>query len=397
MARSPFRFTSGSLPATGSGQMNALYDVIETELTSYTSSFNGEQAWVEWYEHGSRDKTWRSIGDPSLGSGSLFKGDANIFIRRDVTSNDQSAGLHVDIDISGNASGSSPRPQWNTPPVGGEDAAAVNWYCLVNEYEFCFVYRQGGNTSFLYQGQPSRPIPAELSYVGRISSSISTTGTVTVSLDRPVIIGANAKLNQPMHLHTVTPSGSIIEEFHRELVTLTSASADGLSVELQGVDNTYISGSLLGLYPTTTVITAPQSALRYIVSIQAEGTIIPNNTGNRNRAEERIRGNLINYLSYRNNPRAFDGFYRGQKPAIVNVDSIGGVGPGQQHYVVGFPNCFIYIPQGDFSTGDILFQNLDQDLGYMYFDDVEPDATLSAGKEFRLAIGPGIPTGSFLP
>jgi len=236
-----------------------------------------------------RITTFKSVGDKSLGSGSL-RGDANIYIQLyqpDVPSNNICTISFVTLQDYSQVNNSGT----NYNISASNTLATLNLYAnfkleyalLVNEYEIGLaIYQRTANASdaitLIGAGQTERVYPRHLSGVARIASGTATTGTVTIQLDRD-IRGTGSipeiQIGQKVWLVSQTPSGSaLIIPPRVEIVHVSGITSNTITVT--GVlGQPYHSGSLVGYDPN------PLYSFRFVgngSTPSAYMTTLPNGT-----------------------------------------------------------------------------------------------------------------------
>lgn len=271
MSRNAPTYASGSLPAVGSGQRVNILQLIETQLTSYQS--NGEDAWELLDEMGTGaafEKVFHSVGDRSLGSGSN-KGDTDIYVKIYISSDDFSVRVFQDWSPTSSTGYRASGTGFFAQTVSDTDA--VDWWMVVNEYEFLFIMLQSGSFDVAMFGNVIRPYSAALNGVARITSQSGTGNGVIIGVDRDIT--SNIQVGQTVWLVNQTPAATPLQSVGVDLVVVTAKSAGTITVD--GVTNTYAVGSLLGVDPcpgyTKTVLSSATSL--YMVS-KMDGTYVSN-------------------------------------------------------------------------------------------------------------------------
>ncbi len=264
MARGVPTFNSGSIPA-GGGSQQAFIDQIVTELTAYQS--NGEQAWelADLIDSGADyEAVFHSVGDRSLGSGSN-KGDTDIWVylhRRSVDDYECLAAQDYSPTTGSWSSGAYQEADASDFEVNLSDTVGINWWCVVNEYEFVFVWVRGGTYKFLHFGQPIRPFSEALNGIARITSQSGTGNGVTIGLDRDIT--SKIKVGQYVWLVNQTPDSTGIQSVSNDLVEVKAIASGQMTVD--GVAGTYAVGSLAGIDPVPTFAHGSATGNSYLVS-----------------------------------------------------------------------------------------------------------------------------------
>lgn len=248
MARSTPTYDAGTIPAAGSGNIALFIAKIIEKLTEHQS--NGEQAWelADQIDTGvDYEAVFHSVGDRSLGSGSN-KGDTDIWVWIHQRSVDDFQ-MRVAQDYSptdGNWAGGSYRPAGSSDfTTNVSDTAAIDWWSVCNEYEFHFIWLQGGVYHVFGFGQLIRPFSEALNGVARVTSQSGTGNGVVIGLDRD--ISGNIEVGQYVWLVNQTPDGNSIQSVGIDVCEVTAVGPS--SITLDGVTNTYAVGSLCGLDP----------------------------------------------------------------------------------------------------------------------------------------------------
>lgn len=220
---------------TGSNNIETLYAAIEGHLMQYQSA--GVSAWEQFdvitATAASRDVVFRSRGDRNLVSGA---GDASLFVRMIKASATISWTVYQDWTTSGSGAGKAP---------GGGNISGSRWAALdaeqniqywgvVNEYEFGLVIIQGGTPRALWFGSPQRThVPVAGNGVGFTTalSSVPTTATV-------------ASISQSGSTSTLTTDSSTF-----------SPSDTGRTIRVTGATNAANNGNWVITYVSATVVT----------------------------------------------------------------------------------------------------------------------------------------------
>lgn len=269
MSRGVPTYSSGTIPA-GGGSQQAFIDTIVAQLTAYQS--NGEQAWelADLIVAGANyEAVFHSVGDRSMGSGSN-KGDTDIWIylhKRSVSAYEAFCAQDYS-PTTGNWSGGSHQ---DTDPGDFElnlvDTVAIDWWCVVNEYEFIFIWLKGGVYKTLHFGQPIRPFSEALNGVARITSQSGTGNGIIIGLDRDII--SNIKVGQYVWLVNQTPDATGIQTVSNDLVEVIAIASNQMTVD--GVVGTFAIGSFSGLDPVPTFVRATATGKNEFVS-KLDGT-----------------------------------------------------------------------------------------------------------------------------
>jgi hypothetical protein len=264
MPRSVGDYSSGVIPA-GGGTQQAFIDTIVAQLIAFQS--NGEQAWelADLIASGANyEAVFHSVGDRSLGSGSN-KGDTDIWVYlHKRTTDDYECRVAQDYSpTTGNWSGGAHQPAGTGNFQSNiDDNAAVEWWCVVNEYEFIFIWLIGGEYGLFQFGQIIRPYSAALNGVARLTSQSGTGNGVVIGVDRD--ISANLKVGQYIWLVNQTPDATGIQAVSNDAVEVTAVGPSSITVD--GVTNTYAVGSLVGLDPAPVYYGGAATGNRYMTS-----------------------------------------------------------------------------------------------------------------------------------
>ena len=185
MTRGTGTYFSGTI--TGTNNIADLQTQLETRIKSYQS--NGVDAWEEFdvidAAEATRNVVFRSKGDRALISGA---GDARLFVESDRSTTTLEFRIHQDWTTNGAGSGS------NTVGQGGtdyrwqtlSDVTNIDYFGIINEYEFVFIFVQGGVYYWVHFGSPRRThIPTNGNGVAftDASSAAPVTDTVTSITD----------------------------------------------------------------------------------------------------------------------------------------------------------------------------------------------------------------------
>lgn len=248
MARGTPEYNSGQIAAAGSGNIAAFMAMLETEITAYQS--NGEDAWEladEIATGANYEKVFHSVGDRSLGSGTN-KGDTDIWVYIHLATVD-------DIVVRAAQDYSPTTGVWSTGAYHEAgtsnwvtnlvDTQQIDWWRVSNEYEFVFVYTQGGIYHILHFGQVIRPYTETMNGVARITSVSGTGNNITVGLDRDI----SSKIQDTQYAWMVnqTPDATGLQSVGLDRVVVNSIGASSANVD--GVVGTFAVGSLFGLDP----------------------------------------------------------------------------------------------------------------------------------------------------
>ena len=255
MARGTPTVNSGSLGAVGSGQVENVHSTLRTELKAYQS--NSTDAWAEVDVVDSTPATYNSvfhsIGDRTLGSGSNA-GDTDLFCRIYKSSTTIYFVPYQDWTTDSGGSGQRPANSTTYNKISMNDTSAVDWWRVSNEYEFSFLVRQDGVFNWAWMGHPIRPYAPGLTGRARVSVATSTTGSVTISLDRDIRSGGEGgagddiQVGQNVWLLNQTPDAAALKSAYTEIVEVTAVTSNSITVS--GVANQpYEIGSLVGLDP----------------------------------------------------------------------------------------------------------------------------------------------------
>lgn len=248
MARSAPIVDSGNIPS-GSGNRATFMNTLVAKLTEFQSG--GTDAWelTNQFDVGaSYDGVFHSVGDRTIAGGS---GDTDIWIRLRMSSGT--------VYVQGAQDFSTIAASWtagryreiNSSGTGSiDDTTAIDWFSVVNEYEFHFVWLQGGAWHSLSLGSLIRPYSDAIGGVGRITSQSGTGNGVVLGIDRDLT--NDIQVGQKVWLVNQTPDGSALQSVGIDIVTVTAKTASTLTVD--GVTNTYAVGSLVGWDPCPTFV-----------------------------------------------------------------------------------------------------------------------------------------------
>lgn len=243
MSRGVPAYSSGTIPA-GGGTQAAFIAAIVDRLTAYQS--NGEQAWelAQQIDTGvDYEAVFHSVGDRSLGSGSN-KGDTDIWVRLHRTgTDDYECRMYQDWSPTSSAGYRESGTGYFAQNI--DDNQALDWWSFVNEYEFAFLWLQGGAYGVLAFGALIRPYSAALNGAARITSQSGTGDGVVFGVDRDIT--ASIKVGQYVWLVNQTPDATALQSVGIDLVEVVAKSFNSITVD--GVTNTYAVGSLLGIDP----------------------------------------------------------------------------------------------------------------------------------------------------
>jgi hypothetical protein len=262
MARSAPTYDSGTIPSAPSGNITLWWDKLIEKLTEHQS--NGEDAWelADQINTGvDYEAVFHSVGDRTLGSGTN-KGDTDIWIqlhRRTVNTME----MRIAQDYSPTTG------VWLTGAYhdGGsgdfassmDDLTQIDWWSVCNEYEFHFIWVQGGVYKTMCFGSLIRPYSAALNGVARITSQSGTGNGVVIGVDRDIT--SNIAVGQTLWLLNQTPDATGIQSVGIDPVTVTAKAAGSITVD--GVTNTYAVGSLIGMDPCPSFVKNTNSATAY--------------------------------------------------------------------------------------------------------------------------------------
>lgn len=286
MSRSIPTYDSGTILAAGSGNIALWLAKLIEKLTEHQSG--GVDAWelADQIDTGvDYEAVFHSVGDRTLGSGSNV-GDTDIWVWIHQRSADDFQ-IRVAQDYSpttGNWAGGAYRPAGTGDFVANvSDTQAIDWFSVCNEYEFVFVWVQGGTWHVLSFGSLIRPYSAALNGVARITSQSGTGNGVTIGTDRD--ISGSLEPGQGVWLLNQTPDATGIQSVAPDLVTVVSVTAN--TVVVDGVVGTFAVGSLIGLDPCPTYVKNTSVATAYFAQ-NMDGTYT---------AESSQTGSAINPLT----------------------------------------------------------------------------------------------------
>lgn len=375
MARGTPTFSSGTIPSAASGVIDSIIEKIVDRLTNYQS--NGEQAWEladeivsGWSNY---EAVYHSVGDRSLGSGSN-KGDTDIWLYLHRNSDDILTQVAQDYSPTTGNWGSGAYREQGVSSNGFNDLSDIHetdWWCVVNEYEFSFVIKQGGDWYALHAGQLIRPFGEKINGVARLTSQSGTGSSVTIGLDRD--ISSNISVGQSVWLMNQTPAATGIQSVGIDIVEVTAVSATDITVD--GVTNTYAVGSLVGLDPAPVYHLPGGDSYVRLVQL-ADGTY---NGATSNIAEmKKFTPGDPNDM----NPVSADGLYRAFPVyASMRTGSDPEVFRGQFEFMRMFPD-------GTQAALDIMRIDFDTSNQFILFDDSDV-APVAGATNYFLGLGPG--------
>lgn len=248
MARGTMEYNSGNIPGAGSGVIDALIGVLDTELTAYQS--NSADAW----EHADEISTtpssfqvvYHSVGDRTLGSGSQA-GDTDLWLKIY-----RSAAAQIDFigyqdwgtgNHTGARASTTTQARWSSI----SDTAEIDWWRVSNEYEFVFVLVQSGGWRIVYFFSPIRIQGPKTNGVARVATETSTTGTVVVDLDRD-ISGAITPGQRVWIVNQTVAGQNVDSSAYAEIVEVSAVTSSTITLLLVA-NQPYRVGSLVGLDP----------------------------------------------------------------------------------------------------------------------------------------------------
>ena len=260
MARSVPTYDAGTIPAAGSGNIDLWKAKLIEKLTEHQSG--GVDAWelADQIDTGvNYEAVFHSVGDRSLVSGA---GDADIWVWIHQRSNDDFQ-VRCAQDYSP-TTGTWPGGAYREAGTGDfvtnvGDAQEIDWFSVCNEYEFHFIWVQGGSWHAVSFGQLIRPYSEALNGVARITSQSGTGNGVVIGVDRDIT--SNLEVGQTVWLLNQTPDGVGIQSVGIDLVEVTAKAAGSITVD--GVTNTYAVGSLIGLDPCPLFVKNTASVTTY--------------------------------------------------------------------------------------------------------------------------------------
>lgn len=277
MARGTPYASKGTVGSKTSGQRLALADLIIDLATAYKVSTLDTWVQVDEYDAASNRYTiLHSQGSPLLGPDEA--GDADLWVLIQV----HTSGVYVRsmMDFCPSANTYRRLTSTSSANLSMDDTSAFDWWCVVNDYEFCFVFVQAGTIYGVWFGQPQNGISEDSAIGGRarLSAATSTTGTVDLSLDRDLT--GKLTVGQKIYIVNQTPDGdgSLCGDYC-EIVTVESVGSS--TVQVSGVTNQpYKIGSLVGLYPFCCVSASPTTTFLYqiyssILPSSADGSSLP--------------------------------------------------------------------------------------------------------------------------
>ncbi len=249
MARGTPTAFSGTF--SGTNQVQDLYTQVKTRINAYQS--NSVNAWEDYdaiaTTAGSRNYCFRSLGDRTLVSGA---GDAGLFLRMSEAA--AVIEFHAYQDWSTNASGSGAREAYSSSYARWSTLSTIDtidYWGVSNEYEFTFVFVQGGTYRWAHFGTPMRThIPTDGNGIAFLSSSASSGSNVVLSVDRNLSSDVGfGKLTagQKIWIYNQTGTGNALETSTVELVTVSAVTST--TVTIDALASNKASGAIIGLDP----------------------------------------------------------------------------------------------------------------------------------------------------
>ncbi|NJN95361.1 MAG: hypothetical protein HC875_15260 [Anaerolineales bacterium] len=264
---------TGTIYSTKSGRNTVADDfILSLRRNIIRHTTNGQPSWEVFTGSidlpftgttpNTRITTFKSVGDKTLGSGSLI-GDANIYLQLfqpTAFSNNVSSlslvALQDYSQVNNSGTGYTITASAATIPFSIYGNFKLEYALLVDEYEIILaIYQRNASLQdsiiIIGAGQLNRVYPEPISGIARIASGTSTTGTVVLQLDRDIRgTGSTPQLQvgQKVWIVNQTPSGSALVAPRVEIVHVSGITANTITVT--GVLNQpYFSGSLVGYDP----------------------------------------------------------------------------------------------------------------------------------------------------
>jgi len=245
MARSAPTCTKGTVGSTGTGQRRVIMDQIKTSIEAFQISAMSPWLRVDSYISTYRYDVYHGVGNPTLGSGAL-KGDSDLWFLLQ----EHGSGIYIKTMSDFCPSANTYQRLASGDTIAVDDSSGFDWWCAVNEYEFCFIIIQGGTCYALWAGQPLNGLSDSSLLGGRARLSVATGMSgdgVVLSLDRDLTGKLTA--GQSIYLLNQTVDGEAgLDADYCEIVPVNSVGSSTVTVD--SVDNNpYEIGSLVGLYP----------------------------------------------------------------------------------------------------------------------------------------------------
>lgn len=257
MARSTGQYFSGVLPGVGSGQRLNFFNQLRTSLMAFLSA--GVPAWEEYANRDgfldagvdatiTRNRIFRSRGDRNLVGG---VGDASLFfqfiLRTDTffylnTMQDYSTLTHLSLRKS------------RTNLVFFftlDDVTQIDFFGVRNEYEFTFIFIQGGSRFFFSIGSPVRNHIAPVTQGIAFSTGAVVAGAaVVIPVDRNLT--ATLQPGQLVWIYDVAATGVALPTDNMELAIVSAVAA--ASVTITTLANAHAANAIIGLDPSAMYI-----------------------------------------------------------------------------------------------------------------------------------------------
>ncbi|MFA4944431.1 MAG: hypothetical protein WC789_06995 [Lentisphaeria bacterium] len=368
MARSTPTATKGTIPVSGGGNRDALFDLIQSSLTAFLSG--GIQAWTEAQVisavGGSQDYVYHSVGDRNLVAG---EGDADIWLRLTQTAAGATITVKVYQDWSP-TSGTGHRECGTSLLSAVNDTQALDWWIVVNEYEFAMVYVQGGVWRAFSVGQTIRPYSTRINGICRTTEAIAVGGGATQTIDVDRDLTANLQVNQKVWLVNQTPDGVALQSRDPQLVNVDAVTAS--TITFTGITGDIAIGSLVGLDPQPEYVTLEMVVSSSSYWVHTRGMSWTSATGQTGQTA---------WLGSQLTEAANDPDYSGYYPGFQGYQKMTGAAfqeyRGKMQHVRIFGN-------GTQADGDIMQIEADATNQWWVF----PSVSL-AGSGWCVAIGPG--------
>jgi hypothetical protein len=368
MARSTPTASKGTIPVAGAGNRQALFDLIQAQLTAFLSA--GVQAWTEAQVisavAGAQDYAYHSVGDRNLVGG---EGDADIWLRLTQTGAGATISVKVYQDWSP-TSGTGYRECGSTLLMVISDTQAIDWWIVVNDYEFVLVYVQGGTWRAFSVGQIIRPYSTRINGICRTTEAIAIGGGATQTIDVDRDLTANLQVNQKVWLINQTPDGVALQSRAPQLVNVDAVTAT--TITFTGITGDIAIGSLVGLdaQPGYVTLEMVGSSSSYWIHTRAMGWTSA--TGQTGQVEW-----LGSQLTEAANDPDYSGFYPGFQ-AYARM-----AGAANQEYRGKMQHMRVF-GIGTQANGDIMQVEFDATNQWWVF----PSVTLG-GSGWCAALGPG--------
>jgi hypothetical protein len=247
MARGTPTYFSGTIE--GGNTVEDFYDVILDRLSGANAyQSGGVDAWEEFdpivTTAGSKRYIFRSLGDRTLVSGA---GDAGLFIevlQSSTTAIDFKAYQDWTTASSGSGSRQSFSATYSRTTLTSSDT--LQYWGVLNEYEFAMVWKQGGATGFIHFGSPERThIPSDGNGIGFTTGAATAGSSVVLSVDRD--LQSSLAVGQKIWIYNQTAAAAALEDDTVEIVEVEAVSASTVTIDTLAGNKA--SGAIVGLDP----------------------------------------------------------------------------------------------------------------------------------------------------